>query len=103
MPIGLNRLSSLHIPSWHITLFTVFYLLSEILRIPDDGRKRNLDILYSFFFQETHGNTITKLQNPRRKFLKNSVKVSPLWLGSEDEYIFLKKINIERKTQAVNT
>ena len=33
--IGLNKLSSLHIPSRHMTLFTVSYFLSEILRIPD--------------------------------------------------------------------
>ena len=41
----LNRLSSLYIPSWHITLFTVSYFLLEILRIPDNGRNRNLENL----------------------------------------------------------
>ena len=50
--IGLNRLSSLHIPSWHITLFAVSYFLSEILRIPNNGRNRNLEILLLFFFKK---------------------------------------------------
>ena len=46
--IHLNRLSSLHIPSWHITLVTVSYFLSEISRIPDNTRNRNLETCYSF-------------------------------------------------------
>ena len=48
--VSLNRLSSLHIPSWYITLFTVCYFLSEILRIPDNGRKRSLRFFTLFFF-----------------------------------------------------
>ena len=47
--IGLNRLSDLHIILGHITIFTVFYFLSEILIIPDNGRNRNLEICYFFF------------------------------------------------------
>ena len=72
--IGLNRLSTLHIPYWCITPFTVSYFLSEILRIPDNGRNRNLEICYSFFLQETHRDT-TELLNPQREILKYSVKV----------------------------
>ena len=45
--IGLNRLSSLHMPSWHISIFTDSYFLSEILRIPDNGRNRNLLLCFS--------------------------------------------------------
>ena len=59
--IGLNRLLSLHIPSWYIALFAVSNFLSEILRIPDNGRNRNLKINYSFFVQETHRDTTTEL------------------------------------------
>ena len=50
MTIGLNRLSSLHITSWHITHFTVSYFLSEILRIRDNSRNRNLEIFTRLFF-----------------------------------------------------
>ena len=50
--IGLNRLSSLHIPLWRIALFTVSNFLSEILRKLDHGRNRNLKIYYSFFFKK---------------------------------------------------
>ena len=46
--ISLNRLSILHIPSWYITFFTVLYFLL-ILGIPDNDRKINLEISYSFF------------------------------------------------------
>ena len=50
-----NRLSSLYIPSWHIlswhvTLFKVSYLLWLILKILDNGRNRNFEIFYTFFF-----------------------------------------------------
>ena len=55
--IGLNRLSSLHILSLHITLFTVSYYFSENLRIPDDGRNGNLET----FFQKIHRDTTTEL------------------------------------------
>ena len=48
-----NRLSSLHIPLWHIALFTVSYFLSEILRISHNGKNTNLKIYYSFFSRET--------------------------------------------------
>ena len=83
--IGLNRLSSWHIISGHITLFTVSYFFSEILRIPDDGRNRNLEIFYSFF-QETHRDTTTELYNPWRKFFKKSVKYSCVnYLGKGEE------------------
>ena len=115
--IGLNRLSTLHIPSWCITPFTVSYFLSEILRIPDNGRNRNLEICYSFFLQETHRDT-TELLNPQRKILKYSVKVfwfptmveqwrkfcflEPLkcLFSSFCEYIY--NINIGRKTKKIN-
>ena len=49
MTIALNRLSSLHILSLHITLFMALYFLPEILRIPDNGRKRNLGFLFFLF------------------------------------------------------
>ena len=47
--VGFNRLSSLHIPLWHITLFTFFYFHSEIMRIPDKGRSRDLYVFYAVF------------------------------------------------------
>ena len=46
---SLSWLSSLLIPSWHITLFKVPYFFSEILKISDYGRNRNFEICYSFF------------------------------------------------------
>ena len=57
---SLNSQSTLHIPPWDITLFTVSYFFSEILRIPDNGRNRNLEVFYSFFY-ETHRDTTTEL------------------------------------------
>ena len=47
--IGWNTSSSLHIPSWHITLFSVSYFLYMILRMPDNDGNGNLEICYSFF------------------------------------------------------
>ena len=38
------------------------------MRIPDNGRNRNLEIFYSFFKKLT--DTTTELQNPLRKFFK---------------------------------
>ena len=83
--ISLSRLFSLHIiPSRYITLFAVSYFLLEILRIPDNGRNRNLTIFYSFYFQETQRYTTTELWNPGKNFVKGS---SP-WLGSEENFVF---------------
>ena len=48
--VVLNKLCNLHMPSCTSTYLTVCYFLSEILRRPDDGRNRNVDIVYSFFF-----------------------------------------------------
>ena len=85
--LGLNRLSSLHILSWHITLFTVSYFLSEILRILDNGRNRSLETFYSFFsrsLQRYHHWIV----NPWRAFLENSVKIFPIWYASEENFVF---------------
>ena len=46
--IGLNRLSSLHVPSKHVTFLTISYFLSEISGIPDNGRNRNRLFTLSF-------------------------------------------------------
>ena len=104
--IDLNRLSSLHIPLWHITLFTVSYLLSEIFRILDNSRNRNLEICYSFF-QESHRDF--------KIYEENFVKVFPPFshhgqavkkiffsrTSKMSEYVFNinigRKINIERR------
>ena len=74
----------------------------------------NLEIFYSFSFQETHRDTNTDMRIPRRKFLKNSLR-SPhhCWAGKKlllstckmpvswfYEYIIgrnINKINIRRK------
>ena len=37
------------------TLFTVSYFFLEILRIPDNGRSRNLETFYSFFPRNSQG------------------------------------------------
>ena len=110
--VGLNRLSSLHVPSRHMTLLTVSYFLSEILRIPDNGRNRNLEIFYSFFKKLTEIpplNCKIYLENVLEKSL---CKNFPTMLGSQEllffrvsktpllsicGYIFLKKMNIGRK------
>ena len=104
--VGLNKLSSLHIPSWHITAFTVSYFLSEILRIPDNGRNRNLEIFY-FFFQETLNHywivkftekifkefckDLLAMVGQRKKKLFSRASKTPV--SSLCEYIFLEKEN----------
>ena len=81
------------------------------MRIPDNGRNRNLEIFYSFFKKLT--DTTTELQNPLRKFFKKIFvkifllcwatkrilffRVSKTPVSSICEYIFLKKMNIGRK------
>ena len=42
--ISLNRLSGLQTPLQYIALVYSFYFLSKVLRKPNDGRNRNLDI-----------------------------------------------------------
>ena len=111
--IGLNMLSSLHIPSWHITFSSVSYFLSEILGIPDNDRNRNFEICYSFFLfffsrnsQRYHHWIVKSMEKifkfgQLRKFCCIESKTSVL---SFCEYIFnanigrkINKINIERK------
>ena len=33
---------------WYMALFTVSYFLSEILKLPDNGGKRNVEIFYFY-------------------------------------------------------
>ena len=108
--IYLNRLSSLHIPLWHITLFTVSYLLSEIFRILDNSRNRNLEICYSFF-QESHRDFKIYEENFERILLRFSHHFPTMvrqWrkfffsrTSKMSEYVFNinigRKINIERR------
>ena len=35
---------------WYMALFTVSYFLSEILKLPDNGGKRNVEIFYFYDF-----------------------------------------------------
>ena len=44
--IDFNRLSSSKHFHGIMILFTVSYILSEILRMPDDGRNKNVEIFY---------------------------------------------------------
>ena len=59
--IGLNRLSSCTHFFWFTGFFKVSPFLSEIMRIPGNGRTRNLDNFYFFFFQEIYSDTTTKV------------------------------------------
>ena len=63
----LNKLCSLHMPSCTSTHLTVCYFLSEILRRPDDGRNRNVDIVYFFFSRN--------LQKYHHRLVKSSEKI----------------------------
>ena len=108
--IGLNMLSSLHIPSWHITFSSVSYFLSEILGVPDNDRNKNFEICCSLFFskksQRYHHLIVKSMKKifkfgQLRKFCCIESKTSVL---SFCEYIFnanigrkINKINIERK------
>ena len=80
--IGLNRLSSLHIASWHITLFSFLFPLEDFEN-DDDSRNRNTEIFFFFFFsrssQKYH---YWIVESTNKTFIKNSVKVSPTCLGS---------------------
>ena len=67
------------IPSWYITVFTVSYFLSELLRITEEG---------SFSFQETHRDTTIAL-NPRRKFFFKSL---PTVVGQRRKFCFLEPL-----------
>ena len=108
-------------------LCTYLHGILLILRFPISSRRFweylimlqtniNLEIFYSFSFQETHRDTNTDMRIPRRKFLKNSLR-SPhhCWAGKKIivhpstcktpvswfyEYIIgrnINKINIRRK------
>ena len=112
---SLSWLSSFLIPSWHVTLFKVPYFFSEILKISDYGRNRNFEICYSFFSRNSlrcHQWFIKSTEKmfqffrsyhhgwAAKKILFSRTSKMPV--SSFCEYIYLKKINIERKTQAVN-
>ena len=47
--IGFNWLSSFHTFLWYIAPYATSYLLPVILKIPDNGRKRNLNLLLLIF------------------------------------------------------
>ena len=82
-----NRLSSLYIPSWHIlswhvTLFKVSYLLWLILKILDNGRNRNFEIFYTFFFfdsQRYHYWIVKSTEYIFKEFSKDI----PTWLDNQ--------------------
>ena len=57
----LNKLSSLQIPSWEITLFTVFNFLSEILRMMMMMVEAEIRDFFKIFFEETPRDTTTEL------------------------------------------
>ena len=111
--ISLNRLSILHIPSWYITFFTVLYFLL-ILGIPDNDRKINLEISYSFFsfssnslryhdwIVKSMGKIFKELELPtkvgqqKKNWFQESLKcLHPL------KYIFLKKLNRKEKHKEI--
>ena len=80
-----NRLSSLYIPSWHIlsrhdTLFKVSYLLWLILKILDNGRNRNFEIFYTFFYSQRYHYWIVK---STEYIFKEFSKDIPTWLDNQ--------------------
>ena len=81
--IVLNRVFSLQIPSRHITLFTVSCFLSQILRIHDNGRNRNLRDLLLFFLKKL---TEKPPQNCKIHW-ENLVEVIVSWLGQLRNYL----------------
>ena len=93
--IGLNRLSNLHIPSWHITFFTVSYFLSDILRIPADDRKRNLQIftLFFFFFSRNSQRYHQWIVESIEKIFKEFCKRLPIMVRQRSKFYFLEPLN----------
>ena len=89
--IGLNRLFSLHITFWYITIYTVYYFLLETLRMPDDVRNRNFEIFYSFFFQETH-RYHHWIEKSMKKIFKEFCKGLPTMVGQQRKICSLKSL-----------
>ena len=76
-------------PLCNTAVFTVTHFLLEILRIPGNVRRRNLDNFYFFyFFSRDFRDTTTTVQNSEKRILENSLKVYPPWLGSEENFDF---------------
>ena len=88
---SVKQVFSLHIPLWHITLFTVSYFLSEILRIPDNGRNRNLEIFHSFLSRNSqrYHHWIVK---STEKIFKEFCKGLPTMVGQRRKFWFLEPV-----------
>ena len=109
--ISLNRL-----PVWKylygiLLLLTVSYFLSEVLRITDNGRNRNLEVFYSFFFHENYRivkstenpskyfcNSLPTIARQRKKMISRTSKTP---ISSFSEYIFLQKRKKEKHKPSV--
>ena len=99
--IGLNKLSSLHIPSWHSPPFTVSYFLSDILRTPDNGRNRNWETFYSFFFSRNSQRYHHWILKSMEKIFKEFCKDLPTMVEQWRKFCFLE--SVKRLLHSVNT
>ena len=74
-------------PLWYITLFTISYFLSNILRIPDNGRNRNLEDFSLLLFSRNsrYHHCIVK---PMEKIFKEFCKGFPTIVGQQRKVCF---------------
>ena len=83
--LGLNRLSSCTL-LLYTALFTIYNSLSEILRIPGDVRRRNLDVHFFSFFKKHTVIPQPKCKTHKKK--KKYLKVCPPCLGFQKTFIY---------------